>query len=636
MIILGINAYHGDAAAAIVRDGQLIAAAEEERFNRRKHCAGFPTEAIRYCLQAAAITAAELDHVGISRDPSAHLHKKILFAAAKAGKGFGAQRVARNSIVTDEMLQRAVASKESGVGNHTESPTLYGETNSLPGDSNGKGNGNGGSGIFSRIKDRLANAARVRNLKSELARALDVPTDVVRAQFHNVEHHRAHPASSFFVSPFERAALLSIDGFGDFISTMWGVGEGNSIEVMGQVEYPHSTGILYTATTQFLGFPHYGDEGKVMGLAPYGQPRFIKPFRDIIRTEDKGRFKLNLNYFRHHAEGVEMSWDEGSPVIGRIFSDRFVESFGPPRNPHQALTDRERDIAASLQLRLEEVAFHVLRHLHEVTGSTDLGLSGGVAYNSVMNGKILLHTPFRRVFIQPAAGDSGTAIGVCYQIHNALLKHPRSFVMEGANTGPQFSDDEIRIELEKSNLNYQRYSDREVTQKAAQDITAGAVLGWFQGRMEFGPRALGNRSIVVDPRRADMKEILNARIKKREPFRPFAPAILEERVGDYFEQTHPAPTMLMVYQVKAEKRAEIPAVTHVDGSGRLQTVSPEVNPRFYQLISDFNSLTGVPVLLNTSFNENEPIVCTPREAIDCFMKTRMDVLYLGNHVVRRK
>jgi len=330
-----------------------------------------------------------------------------------------------------------------------------------------------------------------------------------------------------------------------------------------------------------------------------------------------------------------MSWDEGSPVIGRIFSEQFVESFGPARNKDQALTDRERDIAASLQKRLEEVAFHVLNHLHEETGLTDLGLSGGVAYNSVMNGKILLHTPFRRVFVQPAAGDSGTAIGVCYEIHNGLLKRERSFVMEGACTGPEFSEDEICSELEKSGLSFERYSDREVTQRAAQDIAAGAVLGWFQGRMEFGPRALGNRSIVVDPRRADMKEILNERIKKREPFRPFAPAILEERVGEYFEQTHPAPTMLMVYQVKPEKREEIPAVTHVDGSGRLQTVSREVNPRFHQLISDFDRLTGVPVVLNTSFNENEPIVCTPRQAIDCFMKTRMDVLYLGNYAVRR-
>ena len=570
MNILGINAYHGDAAAAIIKDGRLIAAVEEERFNRFKHSAGFPAHAIRYCLEAAGITLEDLDHVGISRDPSAHLHKKILFAATRAG--------------------------------------------------------------FQQIKDRLGNAAKVRDLKDELARVFGVSKKSLRARFHNVEHHRAHLASCFYVSPFDRAALLSIDGFGDFISTMWAAGEGNSIDVLGQVEFPHSTGIVYTATTQFLGFPHYGDEGKVMGLAPYGRPRFIEQFREIIRTEENGRFRLNLDYFRHHSEGVEMTWDEGSPVIGRVYSDEFAHVFGPPRASGAALTDREQDIAASLQLRLEEVSFHVLNHLHERTGLTDLGLAGGVAYNSVMNGKILLNTPFQRLFIQPAAGDSGTALGVCYQIYNGVLKNERGETMDGAYTGPQFSNEEIRAVLEQP---FEHYSDRELTKRAAQDIANGLVVGWFQGRMEFGPRALGNRSIVVDPRRAEMKDILNDRIKKREPFRPFAPSILEERVGDYFEQTHPAPTMLMVYQIKEERRQEIPAVTHVDGSGRLQTVSKAVNERYYQLISDFAELTGVPVILNTSFNENEPIVCTPQEAIDCFQKTRMDVLYLGNYAIRR-
>ena len=574
MNILGINAYHGDAAAAIIKDGRLIAAVEEERFNRFKHSAGFPAHAIRYCLEAAALKPEDLDHVGISRDPSAHLHKKILFAATRSG--------------------------------------------------------------FQQIKDRLGNAAKVRDLKEELARVFGVSKKSLRARFHNVEHHRAHLASCFYVSPFERAALLSIDGFGDFISTMWAAGEGKSIDLLGQVEFPHSTGIVYTATTQFLGFPHYGDEGKVMGLAPYGRPRFIEEFREIIRTEENGRFRLNLDYFRHHSEGVEMTWDQGSPVIGRVYSDEFARLFGPPRTPGAALTDREQDIAASLQLRLEEVAFHILDHLHEQTGLTDLGLAGGVAYNSVMNGKILLNTPFKRLFIQPAAGDSGTALGVCYQIYNGILKCEREEVMEGAYTGPQFSNDEIRAVLEERALPFEHYGDRDLTKRAAHDIAEGLVVGWFQGRMEFGPRALGNRSIVVDPRRAEMKDILNDRIKKREPFRPFAPSILEERVGDYFEQTHPAPTMLMVYQVKQERQQEIPAVTHVDGSGRLQTVSRAMNERYYQLISHFAELTGVPLILNTSFNENEPIVCTPREAIDCFSKTRMDVLYLGNYAVRRE
>ena len=642
MYILGINAYHGDAAAALIKDGRIVAAVEEERFNRVKHCAGFPAESVRYCLRAAGIGIEEVVHVGVSRDPSAHLHKKILFAASRAAK---------------QSTQWAVGSRQKAVGTigivepgKRGTGKGEGENGSYGAEANGS-NGQKRLGIFAQVKDRLNNAAKVRDLKDDLVRALGASKGRLRAQFHNIEHHLAHLASSFYVSPFDCAALLSIDGFGDFVSTMWAVGEGNSIKVLDQVEYPHSTGIVYTATTQFLGFPHYGDEGKVMGLAPYGKPRYIEDFRDMIRTEERGQFRLNLDYFRHHAEGVDMTWDQGSPVIGRIFSDEFVRTFGPARELGAPLTERERDIAASLQLRLEEVGFHVLNHLHAETGITDLGLSGGVAYNSVMNGKILLNTPFRRVYVQPAAGDSGTALGVCYEIHNRVTQPVRSrhydtgedaqtnssrYVMLGAYTGPEFSNDEIRTELESSNLAFETLSDDEVTKRAAQDIADGLVVGWFQGRMEFGPRALGNRSIVVDPRRAEMKDILNDRIKKREPFRPFAPSILEERTADYFEQSHPAPTMLMVYQVRAERRAEIPAVTHVDGSGRLQTVSREVNARYYQLISDFNELSGVPVVLNTSFNENEPIVCTPRHAIDCFLKTRMDVLYLGNHVVRRR
>src|ERR1700752_3572715 len=566
MYILGINAYHGDAAAAIIKDGKLIAAVEEERFNQFKHCAGFPIESIRYCLKTAGIEISEVAHIGSSRDPSAHLHKKVLFAATRAAK---------------QMAVTGGRSKSQG-----QIATLE-ETEESRGSANG-----GGFGLLRQVKDRLGNAARVRELNVEVARLLGVPTKSLRAEFHNIEHHRAHLASCYFVSPFERAALLSIDGFGDFISTMWAIGEGNSIEVLGQVEYPHSTGIVYTATTQFLGFPHYGDEGKVMGLAPYGEARFIDEFREIIRTEERGQFRLNLDYFRHHAEGVEMSWDKGSPVIGQIFSDEFVRPFGPAREPGTQLTDRDRDIAASLQLRLEEIAFHVLNHLHEQTGLTDLGLSGGVAYNSVMNGKILLQTPFRRIYVQPAAGDSGTALGVCYHVQNQVLKQPRSEQMTGAYTGPQFSDEEVLLAVQQSRVEFEVYRAEEVTKRAAQDIADGLVVGWFQGRMEFGPRALGNRSIVADPRRAEMRDILNERIKKREPFRPFAPSILEERVGDYFEQTHPAPTMLMVYQIRQDRRTEIPAVAHVDGSGRLQTVSRAVNARYYQLISDFAQLTA--------------------------------------------
>ena len=616
MLILGINAYHGDAAAALIKDGRIVAAVEEERFNRLKHSAGFPVKSIEYCLCEAGIGIDEVDHVGISRDPSAHLHKKVLVAAQRAAKGIVRARATAPSNPQLRIITEEDAEKVSAIA--------------------GEPNGNGhSSGILQQFADRLRNAALVRDLKDELAMSLGISKTKLRARFHNIEHHRAHLASSFFVSPFERAALLSLDGFGDFISTMWGVGEGNSIKVLGQVEYPHSLGIVYTATTQFLGFPHYGDEGKVMGLAPYGRPRFIEAFRDIVRTEKDGQFRLNLDYFRHAAEGVDMTWNDGSPVIGKIYSDEYTRAFGAPRASHDELTERDRDLAASLQLRLEEVAFHILNHLHRETGLSELGLSGGVAYNSVMNGKILLNTPFRRIFIQPAAGDSGTSLGVCYQIWNQLLKKSRGEVMEGSYTGPEFKDEEIVTELKQSGLKFETYTNQEVTERAARDIADGAVVGWFQGRLEFGPRALGHRSILVDPRRADMKGILNERIKKREPFRPFAPSILAEHVGEYFEQTHPAPTMLMVYQIKPERRVDIPAVTHVDGSGRLQTVSRAANPRYHQLIEDFYKLTGVPLVLNTSFNENEPIVCTPRDAIDCFLKTRIDVLYLGNHVVRR-
>jgi carbamoyltransferase len=580
LYILGINAYHGDASAALVKDGQLIAAVEEERFSRIKHCAGFPGRAVEYCLRAANIAIEDLDHVAISRNPSAHLHKKVV----------------------------------SSLGRLSKSPTA------IPGN-------------VALLAGRLMLAAKARDLKEDLAKALGVTKSNFRAAFHNVEHHQAHMASCFLVSEFDKAAILSIDGFGDFVSTMWGFGDKNHIDVFGRVEYPHSTGILYTAVTQYLGFPHYGDEGKVMGLAPYGKPSFMDEFRDIIRTEKNGQFRLNLDYFRHHSEGFDMTWDEGSPKIGRVFSDKFIEIFGSTRDRQAPLDRKHEDIAASLQLRLEEVSTYVLQHLYERTHVTNLCVAGGVAFNSVMNGKILLNTPFQHIYIQPAAGDSGTAVGAAFHVWNVKLKQDREFVMNHAYTGPWYSDEEIENSLKGNSLQYTKLSDSELTKQAATIISEGKIVGWFQGRTEFGPRALGNRSIVVDPRRPDMKDILNSRIKKRESFRPFAPSILEEKIGEYFEQTHPAPTMLMVYQIREEKRPRIPAVTHVDGSGRLQTVSRETNPRYYQLIRDFEALTGVPIVLNTSFNEDEPIVCSPEDAIRCFTKTRMDALFLGNYMV---
>lgn len=578
--VLGINAYHGDASACLLRDGQLLIAVEEERFNRKKHTAGFPTQAIRYCLSAAGIRGQDLDHVAISRDPQANLHKKILYTLMKR-------------------------------------PSVTG-----------------------LLKDRLANVAKIRDLKTNLAAAMGVTRKELQARFHNVEHHKCHMASAFLVSPFEKAAVCSIDGFGDFVSTKWGVGAGTGLSYLGQVEFPHSLGVIYTATTQWLGFPRYGDEGKVMGLAPYGEPDQLDKFRQILKLLPGGRFELDLRYFRHHDQGVQMTWDDGSPVIDRIWSDYFVESLGPPREPGSEYTDYYTSAAASLQALLEEGIFHVLNHLHEQTGERALCLAGGVTLNSVANGMIFERTPFEDVFVQPAAGDNGTSLGAAYYVWNEVLGHPRCFEMRSASTGPSFDSDEVAAVLEQrrgdlEGFRVERLGDDEVIEQAAEAISEGQVVGWFQGAMEFGPRALGNRSIVADPRRAEMKDVLNARIKHREHFRPFAPSILEERVGDYFEQDHPSPHMLMVYKTRAEKRGEMGAVNHVDDTGRLQTVSAETAPRYHALISAFERRTGVPIVLNTSFNENEPIVCTPAEGLDCFLRTKMDVLVMENWIITR-
>jgi carbamoyltransferase len=569
--ILGLNAYHGDAAAALVIDGELVAAAEEERFNRIKHCAGFPTLAAAWCLADAGLAAADLDHVAISRDPRANLGRKLL-------------RTIRH----------------------------------------------GASARY--LKERLQNAAQVRDVRSALADALGV--DTIRAATHNVEHHRAHVASAFFVSPFQDAAILSVDGFGDFASTMLAVGHGNRFEVLERVTYPHSLGILYTAVTQWLGFPHYGDEGKVMGLAPYGKPTYVEQIRELVSLNGP-LFELGLDYFTHDDEGVEMTWDEGSPTIGRIYSDRLVELLGPARDKDAPVIELYENVAASLQVVLEEAYLHLCQTLYERTKLPSLCLAGGVALNAVANGRILPETPFEGLYVQPAAGDSGTAVGAAYYVWNQELGRPRGFVMEHAFTGPEYSDEEIRAALTDAGVEAERLDDDELFATVAERIAAGDVVGWFQGRMEFGPRALGHRSIVADPRSDAMKDVLNARIKHREPFRPFAPSILAERTGEWFEQDYPSPFMVLVYKTAADKREQIPAVNHVDDTGRVQSVEARVEPRYHRLISEFERRTGVPILLNTSFNENEPIVMTPREALETFLKTKMDVLALGNHVLRR-
>ena len=572
--ILGLNAYHGDAAAALVVDGELIAAAEEERFNRVKHCAGFPSLAAAWCLSEGGIRPEELDHLAVSRDPRANVGQKLL-------------RTIRH----------------------------------------------GASARY--LKARLQNAAKIRDVRTALAESLGLDAGTLRAQVHNVEHHQAHVASAFFVSPFDEAAILSVDGFGDFCSTMTAVGRGNSYEILDRVLFPHSLGIYYAALTQWLGFPEYGDEGKVMGLAPYGDASpHMKAMRDVLQTEGD-LFALGLDYFTHDKEGVDMTWDEGSPRIGRIYSDKLVETFGPARERGAEMTRHYESVAAALQKRFEEVYLHVVDRLQVRTGMTNLCLAGGVALNAVANGRIRPETGFDGLYVQPAAGDSGTAVGAAYYVWNQELGRPRSFVMTHADTGPQYSDDEYTAAVRNAGLTAERLDDDLLFRSVAERIAAGEVVGWFQGRMEFGPRALGHRSIVADPRRADMKDVLNARIKHREPFRPFAPSILADATGAWFDQDYTSPFMVLVYKTKPDKREKIPAVNHIDDTGRVQTVERAVDPRYYRLIEEFGGLTDVPVLLNTSFNENEPIVMTPTEAVDTFLKTHMDMLVLGNYVVSR-
>jgi carbamoyltransferase len=525
-------------------------------------------------MDAAGLRPADLDHLALSRNPRANLGRRIAHALKdRAG--------------------RKVATK------------------------------------------RVANLRKILRAKATLADGLGVEPAVVRAKTHFVEHHRAHIASSYFVSPFERAAVLSLDGFGDMVSAMWGLGEGHRVRIDGEVAFPHSLGVFYTAVTQFLGFPNYGDEYKVMGLASYGEPEHLDALRRIVRSDGLG-FELDLDHFRHHIEGAAMTWDGGAPELPPLWGPGMERELGPARaNGDEPIHPRHENVASSLQRRLEEVVLGMLRELHARTRADALCLAGGVALNCVVNGKIFDETPFREVYVQPAAHDGGTSVGAAYHVWHQELGRPRDFVMDHAYWGPEFDESRMRRALDAAGVPYARLEPRELFRRTAEALAAGRVVGWFQGRMEFGPRALGNRSILVDPRRVEMKDVLNARIKRREPFRPFAPSVLEEATGRYFARSEPSPFMLMTYPVLPEKAGEIPAPTHVDGTGRLQTVRREQNPRFFDLIDAFRTGTGVPVLLNTSFNENEPICCTPEEAVETFQRTKMDLLVLGESVATK-
>ena len=570
MKILGINSYHPDSSAAIVTDGQLIVAVEEERFSRIKYYAGFPTESIKCCLEYTNISIEDIDYIAIPRKRNARLLKKIYY----------------------------------------------------------------GLKIPELTRSRAQRWGKTYDLKNELVKVFGIDKNKIKAKIIEVEHHRAHLASSFFVSGFNKAFLFSCDALGDFASTMWGVGSGNKINVSGEITFPHSLGFFYTAITQYLGFRKFGDEYKVMGLAPYGEPAYIDEFRKIIKTQRKG-FTLDLKYFLHHKKYIKMDFENLAPNVDIIFSPYLEERLGKRRKEGEPIEKRDKDIACSLQKRLEEVVVELVNAVSPREIS-HLCLAGGVAHNCALNGKLLRETHFTDIYVPPAPGDAGLSVGAAIYLNNHLFNNSRDFIMKHAYWGPhENSNCSIEV-LERKDIMTEEVDDYTLCKKIAKEIADGKIVGWVQGKMEFGPRALGARSILADPRRSDMKDILNKKIKIRETFRPFAPSILEEHTPEYFQKDVNSPFMSFICRLKEDKRQMVPAVCHVNGTARLQTVNKTSSPIYWKLIDEFRRITGVPILLNTSFNENEPIVCSEKEAMDCFLRTEMDVLVLGNRIIRKK
>jgi carbamoyltransferase len=575
MLILGLNMFHADASAAIVVDGDVKFAIAEERLNRHKHFGGFPSLAVKACLDAVGAKISDVEHVAVGQDTNANLAQKVQYALANPAKILN----------------------------------------------------------FIRLRQRKE---VMRDVRSLIAKALDVDLAQLRFHEHHLEHHIAHIASAYYCSPWEKAAGLSYDGSGDFVSTMMARCEGDEIQVLDRVYLPQSLGSVYTMICEFIGYAQYGDEGKVMGLAPYGKDTYCEQIEKIIMPRGSG-FQLDLSYFKPLGSNQGMQvLPDGTVKLARHFSDRMKQSFGEPRRPHAEITPRDMDLAFALQHRFEQLFFHLLNELHRKVPQDNLALAGGCALNSVANGKLFDHTPFRRTYIQPAAGDEGLAIGAALHTYHSVLKQPRRHELKNSYLGPEFSESSIQSALHAAGLESRKMERPEFLDAVAEQIAIGNVVGWFQGRMEWGPRALGNRSIVAHPGLPNMKDVLNARIKQREWFRPFAPSIMAEYQHEYFEHDHPSPFMLHVYKIRPEKRQTLCAVNHVDDTGRLQTVTREENPLYYDLISAFHRRTGIPVILNTSFNENEPIVCTPEEAIDCFQRTRMDVLAIGPFMVVKR
>src|SRR6184192_4248551 len=602
MNILGLNPYHSDSSACLMVDGKIVAAAEEERFRRIKHWAGLPTSAINYVLEEAKLRLEEVDHIAINRKPGVNNLRRLGFVLT-----------------------------------HWPHPKLI--------------------------------AQKIKNIRSAASVQETLQTNYgieIKAQVHHVEHHLAHLASAYLVSGFNEAACISIDGFGDFASTAFGVGQGSEVKIDNRVYFPHSLGIFYSALTQFLGFPHYGDEYKVMGLAPYGEPNYLEPLREVVRIQSDGSFRLNLKYFRHHIGNVSYSWQDCAPEVGALYRRPLVDLLGPARTPDEPLEQKHKDLARSVQVTYEEAFFALLQALHKRHPSDNLALAGGCAMNSVANGKVYRRSPFKKMYCPPAAGDAGGAIGAAAlvqweldksaevrsskfgdsdsQLQSPIYDLRSAHGLISAYLGPEATEEEIaalidwkRKEIADAGctISYIGNED-ELSKKTAQAIADGKIVGWFQGRMEWGLRPLGNRSILADPRNAGIKDVLNAKIKRRESFGPFAVSILREAVAEWFETDDDVPFMMKVFQIRAKYRDMIPAVIHVDGTGRLQTVHKQTNPLYYSLIEHFRVLTGIPVVLNTSFNENEPVVCYPEEALDCFLRTEMDLLVLVNFFIERK
>ncbi len=568
MYVLGLTTL-GDSAATLIKDGRIVAAAEEERFSRRKHHSGFPYNAVQFCLDEANIRMADVEHVALYWKPWVLRHKA--FQAIKS------------AFISRDMFKARV---DRGVAQVSDS--------------------------------YLGMLRHPKRLRERFG-----PSDF---KFHFLEHHQTHAASSFFVSPFEKAAILTMDGTGEDTTTLFSVGEGTRIKPIKRIKLPHSLGQFYSAVTNFLGFDMFaGDEWKVMGLAAYGEPEFYDFFaRRVLTTNGNHDFHLNVRVLDHHLAKHYQ------------FSDEIVRALGEPRKSGEEIGERHQNIAASAQRVLEDTVLHLLGGLYERTKLEDLCLAGGCAFNSVMNGRIWTETPFKRFFVQPAAGDAGCSLGAALMVYHQKLGRPRDFVMDHAYYGPSFSNEECRAALDAAGLSYEALQDEEMLPRVARIIADGGIIGWFQGRMEFGPRALGNRSFLADPRRADMRELLNKKVKLREWFRPLAPSMHAEAAEGLFGRPHYDPFMITVLQVAEGRREAVPAVVHVDGTARPQTVTREANPRYWRLIDEFARLTGVPMLLNTSFNIQEPIVCRPEDAVKTFQGASFDALVLENNLVLRR